>query len=228
MFYYLYKITNLVNAKIYVGVHKTKNLDDGYMGSGKVIIRAIDKHGTDSFRKDILEYFDNSKSMYAREKEVVTEIFLLREDTYNLRRGGFGGFDYINKNKDESYYKTRSNNGKAHNATNSQFAPSNWVKHGKDNPFFGIKTKTNFSNNGEVQKKATINAQSKSAQQKRKETFITIGHAQGNKNSQFSTMWITNDVENKKIKKDMPLPDGWRLGRINGNTKLITSIVKWK
>jgi hypothetical protein len=35
--------------------------------------------------------------MYAREKEVVTDEFLLREDTYNLRRGGNGGFDYINK-----------------------------------------------------------------------------------------------------------------------------------
>lgn len=37
MFYYLYQITNLVNNKIYVGVHKTHKFDDGYMGSGKVI-----------------------------------------------------------------------------------------------------------------------------------------------------------------------------------------------
>ena len=220
MFYYLYKITNLVNAKIYVGVHKTKHLDDGYMGSGKVIIRAIKKYGADSFQKDILEYFDNSKSMYAREKEVVTKEFLLREDTYNLRRGGFGGFDYINKTKDEFYYKTRSNNGKAYNSTNRQFTP-NWIKYGKDNPLFGIKTRTNFANNEEIQKKATINAQSELAQQKRKETLTRIGHAQGNKNSQFDTMWITNGVENKKIKKDTPLPDGWRLGRINGNTKYL-------
>ena len=36
--------------------------------------------------------------MYAKEKEIVTEEFILREDTYNLRRGGYGGFDYINKN----------------------------------------------------------------------------------------------------------------------------------
>lgn len=52
-----------------------------------------------TLKKDILEFFDTSEAMYAREKEVVTAEFLLREDTYNLRRGGFGGFDYINKTR---------------------------------------------------------------------------------------------------------------------------------
>lgn len=96
-YYYIYQITNLVNGKIYVGVHKTKNLDDGYMGSGKIIRRAILKHGIENFKKDILEFFDMPESMYLREKEIVTKEFLARSDVYNLRRGGTGGFDYINK-----------------------------------------------------------------------------------------------------------------------------------
>lgn len=103
MKYYLYQITNLTNSKIYIGVHKTDNLNDGYMGSGKVISQAIKKHGLENFRKDILEFFENEELMYAREKEIVTDEFLLREDTYNLRRGGTGGFDYINKNGIEKF-----------------------------------------------------------------------------------------------------------------------------
>jgi hypothetical protein len=38
----------------------------------------------------------------------------------------------------------------------------------------------------------------------------------GEKNSQFGTMWICNDLtkENRKIKKTDPIPEGWRKGRI--------------
>lgn len=97
MFYYLYEIKNIVNGKIYVGVHKTKNLNDGYMGSGKVIKYAIKKYGIEYFVKTITEFFDNAAMMYSREREIVTEEFLSRDDVYNLARGGGGGFDYATK-----------------------------------------------------------------------------------------------------------------------------------
>jgi hypothetical protein len=71
MFYYLYEVKNKINGKIYVGVHKTVNLDDGYMGSGVIIKRAIEKHGIDNFEKVILEMFADDEAMYIRVVMVV-------------------------------------------------------------------------------------------------------------------------------------------------------------
>ena len=97
MHYYLYEIKNDINGKIYVGVHKTKVMDDGYMGSGKAIKAAILKYGFNNFTKTVLETFNSSDSMYAREKEVVNEEFIKnRNSVYNLKEGGVGGFDKTN------------------------------------------------------------------------------------------------------------------------------------
>ena len=36
----------------------------------------------------------------------------------------------------------------------------------------------------------------------------------GENNSQFGSCWITNGIENRKIKKDDKIPIGWKLGRV--------------
>ena len=40
-YYIVYKITNLLNDKSYLGVHSTNDLNDGYLGSGRQIKEAI-------------------------------------------------------------------------------------------------------------------------------------------------------------------------------------------
>lgn len=90
-YYYLYKITNLINNKIYIGVHYTTDLNDGYMGSGKLLRLAEAKYGIENFRKDILEFFDSKDTMLAREREIVNPEFIKRSDTYNICLGGTGG-----------------------------------------------------------------------------------------------------------------------------------------
>ena len=93
MYFTVYKTTNTVNGRFYIGKHKTKNLNDGYMGSGKLLKQAIDKYGKDNFIKEILFVFDNEDDMNKKEKELV----ILSEESYNLCEGGNGGFDYTNR-----------------------------------------------------------------------------------------------------------------------------------
>lgn len=91
MFYTVYKITNLINNKQYIGYHSTNNLNDGYMGSGKLIIKAIEKYGIKNFKKEYIEIFNNQEDALALEAFLVCDDYILRKDTYNIALGGFGG-----------------------------------------------------------------------------------------------------------------------------------------
>lgn len=93
--YTVYKITNLINDKIYIGCHITRNLNDSYMGSGKIICQAIRKYKIENFKKEILFILDNEIEMFEKEKELIKEF----KPQYNLHEGGNGGFTYLNKNK---------------------------------------------------------------------------------------------------------------------------------
>jgi len=222
MFYYIYQITNLVNGKIYVGVHKTGNLDDGYMGSGKVIKRAIKKYGIDNFTKDVLEFFESEELMYAKEKEVVTENFLERDEVYNLRRGGLGGFDHINKNYEElciQNSRARKNTDKkleqklgkdwrsviGKKASEAAQHPSSKAKRRKTLLDRGIRSDASYMHTAEVN-------------EKRKLAYKQNGHSIGEKNSQFGTCVISYPslgIKRKLIKKHLLceyIDQGWMLG----------------
>ena len=95
MYYLIYTITNNVNNEIYIGKHQTENKDDDYMGSGKIIKRAIEKYGIDKFTKEILYECNSLEEMNEKEAEIVDEEFVVRLDTYNIKLGGQGGWDYV-------------------------------------------------------------------------------------------------------------------------------------
>ena len=98
MFFYLYKIENILDGKYYIGVHKTSNLDDGYFGSGKLLHQAISKHGVENFKKTILQFFDNESDMFDAEASIVNEEFVRDRRTYNMKVGGNGGWSYVHEN----------------------------------------------------------------------------------------------------------------------------------
>jgi len=86
--YIVYQITNKVNNNIYIGCHITKNIKDNYLGSGTNIKKALKEFGQENFEKIILYNFDNEKDMLTKERELVNEEFIKRQDTYNIILGG--------------------------------------------------------------------------------------------------------------------------------------------
>jgi hypothetical protein len=88
MKYIIYKITNLVNKKVYIGKHQTHDIYDTYMGSGTGILLAIKKYGIRNFKKYILFIFDNERDMNTKEETIVNREFVLSKNTYNQVIGG--------------------------------------------------------------------------------------------------------------------------------------------
>lgn len=103
--YIVYKTTNLINNKIYIGVHRTiKNVIDPYIGCGVTGKLAKDKKGQKGFRAAVAKYgYENFKretlftypdtekgklEAYKKEAELVNWDFVRDPNTYNLKLGG--------------------------------------------------------------------------------------------------------------------------------------------
>jgi group I intron endonuclease len=95
MYFLVYKTTNTINGKFYIGVHKTDVLDDEYFGSGKYLNNAIRKYGIENFSREILAVFDNEKDMFELEAILVTQDLVESKSCYNLKLGGSGGWDHF-------------------------------------------------------------------------------------------------------------------------------------
>lgn len=110
-YFTVYKTTNNINGKYYIGCHKTYELHDGYLGSGKLIKKAIEKYGVESFSKTILHVYDTEEEMYQRERDIVTESFCLSDKTYNLKTGGEGSWSHINTSPMKDSHRKAISNG---------------------------------------------------------------------------------------------------------------------
>jgi group I intron endonuclease len=92
----IYKTTNLINNKIYIG--KDKRNDPKYLGSGVKIILAIKKYGKKNFNKEILEYCNSEEELNEKEMLWIQKFNSTdRNLGYNITVGGEGG-DTISNN----------------------------------------------------------------------------------------------------------------------------------
>lgn len=200
--HYIYKTTCNVTGKYYIGMHSTSNLEDGYIGSGQRLWKSIKKHGRENHSTEILEWLPDRSSLKLREKEIVNEELLTDPMCMNLALGGEGGNGSLFLTKDQLRKGAINMNLKNWNDETFKKRQSTLASdRNKKLHALGILKAPNWkgkTHSTESKLKMSMAAKSKSPE----------------KNSQFGTIWITNESDNRKIKRGDFLPEGWRYGRV--------------
>ena len=201
---FVYKTTNLLNGTYYIGYHSAWKIEDGYLGSGKRLIRSVNKYGKENFEREVLKIFDTREEALKYEAYLVNEELLKDELCLNLKPGGSGGFS-----KEDAIKGSRLGGISTSNKRKSDKEFDILIREKKSNSMkevwsSGLWDMTNMGKSflGKSHTEETKLQMQQSAKNKGPE-----------KNSQYGTCWITNGIENKKIHKGDMIPDGWRLGR---------------
>jgi hypothetical protein len=212
----VYRTTNLVNSKYYIGVHKTFVPNDSYLGSGKLLKRAIAKYGEENFRKEVLFQYDNAEEAFKKEFELV-EAAKPDKFCYNLRQGGSGGFDWINRKRLNNSADNAKKGGEAskrgfllspkrqaqatHSAEIARMAyqqKENWKEISKTNALLGVRKWTGSKHT--EQTKNLLRIKNKGAG-----------------NSNFGNRWVCSSTQEiKRIpvsELDTYLRNGWKAGK---------------
>lgn len=207
-YHYIYKTTNLVNGKWYIGMHSSDSLEDEYIGSGKMLWYSVKKYGRENFKMEILEFLPDRSSLALRESEIVNMDLLCDPLCMNLMCGGLGGFDFL----DESILRKGKSQGGStvfrllnerhrEKLKNDPLYRERIVKSisertkGAGNPFFGKTHSEEF--------------------REKLRTKMSIAQ-KGENNSQFGMKWIHNSDLKKSIRVKNPeafIADGWKMGR---------------
>jgi hypothetical protein len=137
----VYKTTNLLNNKIYIGIH-FQTIDhskfDGYLGSGDLLKKAIQKYGKENFVRETLYSYLSREEASKIELELVDKNFVARDDTYNLAEGGVNQFLPDSRNNP---MKNKATAKKASETYRSNFLQKHGVSHHMKLPIMQDKMK---------------------------------------------------------------------------------------
>lgn len=98
---FVYLTVCLVNNKSYVGKYEGPE-SDNYLGSGKLLKRAVQKYGKDNFTRIILERFTNKEDCRSGEVKWIKLLNAVESKLfYNIATGGEGGNTYAGFSQNE-------------------------------------------------------------------------------------------------------------------------------
>ena len=112
MRYIIYKITNLISNRYYIGRHATDNINDGYMGSGIAVKNAIKKYGEENFKKEILAEASSREDLWRLEEEFVTKEIVDDPLSYNMVGGGKSYLNGLKQSDPQKFIEHQSMAGK--------------------------------------------------------------------------------------------------------------------
>ena len=198
-------------------MHSTSNINDGYIGSGKLLRCSIKKYGKECHSFEILEFCQNFEELVTREKEIVTKELINHPQCMNLMEGGSGGWNHYNNNESLQSSRNKRANVKMRFL---ELTDPEWVYNRSKNTSKGLKNAYKLGNRTY---KPFFDWNGKNHSE---ETKKLIGQKnqisqKGNKNSQFNTCWILKDGKSKKIKLENLndyLNEGWNRGRKMNNS----------
>lgn len=193
---YIYKVTNCINKKVYIGM-KTGEFDIKYYGSGKLIKSAIEKYGIEYFILQVIDYAKNKKDLSRKEKYWIKtyRMFLGKSRMYNIHDGGEGGNTKKDKTKEELdliYQKVKCTKIKNGKKQRTQKEILKCIIRSKNR----IKNHPNTIPNNKGRKHSG----------EKLKNITAANHMRGK-------MWITNGNKDKAINKNSEIPDGWYKGK---------------
>jgi len=137
---YVYKITNKINGKFYIGIRSESiRKSNSYFGGGKLIKNAIKKYGKENFTKEVLQEVDDIEELKNAEERWISFFgFPTNELMYNVTGGreGAKGYKHTKKTKDKmsknssKYWKNKKFSEKTKNKISN-------AMRGNKNHFYG-------------------------------------------------------------------------------------------
>lgn len=146
MYGYIYKTTNIINGKIYIGQKKSNVfLGNKYLGSGKYLRCAIKHYGTDNFIVEMLDSSSSAKNLDELEKLYIQKFNSTNKDIgYNIAFGAVGGDTYSNLSDEDKVARTSKYSKSRKSNVNTYIA----IHRGADNKRIDIRDWERYEREG--------------------------------------------------------------------------------